>query len=75
MSYNIYLILGNIKTNGLITLYKYPIKYLKLFFLSTNFEMTISLISTSQMFAVFSFAPQNSSFAAFVSPNLNIITI
>ena len=44
------LILGNIKTNGLIISSKYPIKYLELFFFSTNFEMTISLTSISQIF-------------------------
>ena len=44
------LILGNIKTNGLIISSKYPIKYLELFFVSTNFEMTISLTSISQIF-------------------------
>ena len=37
------LILGNIKTNGLITLFKYQMKYLELFFVSANFEMTILL--------------------------------
>ena len=31
-------ILGNIKTNGLITASKHPIKYLEIFFVSTNFE-------------------------------------
>ena len=44
------LILGNIKTNGVIISSKYPIKYLELFFVSTNFEMTISLTSISQIF-------------------------
>ena len=34
------LILGNMKINGLITLSKYPIKYLELVFVSTNFEIT-----------------------------------
>ena len=33
------LILGNIRFNGLITVSKYPIKYLKLAFVSTNFEI------------------------------------
>ena len=37
------LILDNIKTNGLITLFKYQMKYLELFFVSANFEMTILL--------------------------------
>ena len=35
------LILGNIKTNCLITISKYPIKQLELVFVSTNFEITI----------------------------------
>ena len=30
-------ILGNTRTNGLVTSSKYPIKYLELFFVSTNF--------------------------------------
>ena len=34
------LILGNIKTNCLITISKYPIKQLELVFVSTNFEIT-----------------------------------
>ena len=38
------LISGNIKTSGLITLSKSPIKYLKLVFVLTNFE--ISILST-----------------------------
>ena len=37
------LILDSIKTNGLITLFKYQMKYLELFFVSANFEMTILL--------------------------------
>ena len=50
LSLNVYpLILVNIK-NGLLTLSKYRIKYLKLIFVSTYFEMTISLTSTSQIF-------------------------
>ena len=35
------LIVGNIKTNCLVTSSKYPIKYLELFFVSINFEITI----------------------------------
>ena len=35
------LILGNAKTNGLITLSKYPVKCLELVLVSTNFEITI----------------------------------
>ena len=35
------LILGVIKTNGLMVLSKYPIKYLQLVFVLTNFEITI----------------------------------
>ena len=34
-------ILGKIKTNGLVTSFKYPIKSLELFFFSNNFEITI----------------------------------
>ena len=47
------LILDNINTNGLITLFKYPIKYLELVFVSTNVEMTKLLTSTSQVFKGF----------------------
>ena len=35
------IILGIIKTNGLMVLSKYPIKYLQLVFVLTNFEVTI----------------------------------
>ena len=42
--------LGNIKTNNVITLSKCPIKYLELVFVSTNFEITIFLLSASQIF-------------------------
>ena len=42
-------ILGNIKANALTTLSKYPIKYLKLVFVSTNFEETISSTLTYQI--------------------------
>ena len=48
------LILGNIKTNGLITLSKYPIKYLQLVFVLINFEITILSTLTSQTFIGFS---------------------
>ena len=68
------LILGNIKTNGLITLSKYQMKYLELFFVSANFEMTVLLKSTSQIFIYF-FAPYNFAFSTFVLPVLNIITL
>ena len=44
-------ILGNIKTNGLITSSKYSIKDLELFFVSVKFEIIIS--SKSQIFIVF----------------------
>ena len=44
------LLLGNIKTSALITSFKYPIKYLELFSVSTNFEMTILSTSISQVF-------------------------
>ena len=42
--------LGIIKTNGLIALFKHPIKYLELLFLLTNFEITILPTLTSQVF-------------------------
>ena len=41
------LILANSKTNGLITLYKYTVKYLELVFVSTNFEIIILPTLTS----------------------------
>ena len=46
------LILGNVKTIGLITssTSKDPVTCLKIFFVSTNFEMTILIMSTSQSF-------------------------
>ena len=47
------LILGKTKTNGLITLSRYPIKYLELVFVSINFGITMLLILTSQLFIVF----------------------
>ena len=47
------LILGIIKTNGLIALPKYLIKYLKLVFDSINFEITILSTLTSQIFIGF----------------------
>ena len=47
------IILGNTKTNGFITLSKYPIKYLESFFVSTNFEMNILLPSASKTFLDF----------------------
>ena len=47
------LILGIIKTNGLIALSKYSIKYLELVFVSINFEITILSTLTSQFFIGF----------------------
>ena len=47
------LILGKIKTNGLITLSNYLIKYLELLFVSINFEITVLSASTSQIFRIF----------------------
>ena len=47
------LILGNIKTSGLTTSSKYPIKHLELFFVTTNFEMIILSTLTSQFFIGF----------------------
>ena len=43
------LILGIIKTDGLIVLSKYPIKYLELVFVSINFEKTILSTLPSQI--------------------------
>ena len=43
----------HIKTNGLGTLSRYPIKYFPLFFISFNFEITISSTSTSQSFFLY----------------------
>ena len=51
------LILGNIETNGLITLSKYPTNYLELVFVSTNFEITILSTLTSQIY-IGLFTPQ-----------------
>ena len=48
--------LGNIKTSGLITLSKYPIKYLELVFISANVEINILSTLTFQTSIVF-FAP------------------
>ena len=48
-------------------------KYLNIL-VFTAFEMTILLISTSQIFIVF-FHQKSSSFATFVSPNLNIVIL
>ena len=42
-----------VKTNGLIVLSKYPIKYLALTFILTNFEITIYSTLTSQFFIGF----------------------
>ena len=54
------LILGNIKTTGLIASYVrchlMTIKYLELFFVSINFEITTLSTATCQIFNVF-FAP------------------
>ena len=66
------LILSNIKTNGLTTLPKNPIKYLESFFVLIKLEITILSTLTSWLF-IGLFVPQNSSFATFVLPNLNII--
>ena len=48
-------ILGIIKTNGVTSLSKYPIKYLELVFVLTNFEITILSALKSQIFIVFFF--------------------
>ena len=46
------LILGIIKTNGLIIILNFtPIKYLELVFVSINFEITILSTLTSQIFS------------------------
>ena len=42
-------VLGITKTNGLIVLSKYPIKYEVLVFVLTNFEITILSTSASEM--------------------------
>ena len=47
------LIFGIIKTNSLITLATYLIKYLTLVFVLINFEITMLSTSTSQVFIVF----------------------
>ena len=47
------IILGNIKTSGITTLYKHPIKCLELVFVSANLEITIVYASISQTFIVF----------------------
>ena len=47
------LVLGIIKTNGLIALSRYPIKYLELDFVSINFKITILSTLTSQMLLLF----------------------
>ena len=44
------LILVIIKTNGLVSLSKYPIKYLELAFVLTNFEITILTTLTTQFY-------------------------
>ena len=45
--------LGNIKANVLITLPKYPIKYLELVFVLINIEITMLSILTSQAYIAF----------------------
>ena len=45
-------ILDITKTNGVITLSKYPTEYFKLVFVSTNFEITRLPTLTSQIFFV-----------------------
>ena len=47
------LILGNIKTNGLITSSKYPIKYLELFLVSVKLKITILSTLTTQIYIFF----------------------
>ena len=47
------IILGNIETSGITTLYKHPIKCLELVFVSTNLEITMLYASISQTFIVF----------------------
>ena len=44
-------ILGTTKTNGFISLSKYPIKYLELVLVLNNFEITILSTLTSQIFS------------------------
>ena len=71
------LILSNIKTNGFVTLSKYPSKYLEFgrvrVFISTNFEMNnITNINTPNSYKFFC---ATNSFAIFLSPNRNIIIL
>ena len=47
------LILGIIKTNGVIAWYKYPIKYLESVFGQTSFEITILSTLASQFLNFF----------------------
>ena len=47
------LILGIIKTHGLLALSEYPIKYLELVLVLTNFEISILSTLTSQIFIYF----------------------
>ena len=81
------LILGNIKTNGLITSSKYPIKYLESVFVLINFETNMLSTLTSRIF-IFSVLfillfiyliiflhHKISSFTTFVLPKLKIIIL
>ena len=67
------LISGIIKTDSLIVLSKYQIKYLELVFVSINFEITILSTLTSTIFIGFFLSIFF--FALFVASNLNIIIL
>ena len=61
------LILGNIKTNGLITTTKNPLVYYEIFFIPITFEVTILSTLTFNIIKYL--------LGFFVSPNLNIILL
>ena len=67
------LILGAIKTNGLITSSKYPITSLELIYVLTNFEMTI--LSTLTLKFLLAFLHHKIPVVTFVVPTLKIIIL
>ena len=60
------------QNDGLITSYKYPVKYLDLFFGSTNLDIT-KLPTLTSFYLLF--YPIKFSFSTFALPNLNIILL
>ena len=68
------LILGIIKFNSLIALYESSNKMVRIGFVSTNCEITVSSASTSQIF-IRMFAAKNFSFTISLSPNYSIIIL